>query len=79
MPASDWWKYDGREDEQDDELAALEAQALKVLHDLQDYDKRHPHQVLVVGAMARKVSTVFGSFAQSVGLRTATLRHKAVT
>lgn len=79
MSKSPWWAFENDgPDDQDDTLTALEKRALDALHDLQAYERQHPERVLAVGATARKVSTVFGSFAQTLSLQVASMpRGKA--
>lgn len=73
MAKSPWWQFDKDDDDQDDELARLEKQALDVVYAIAKRADRQPDAVLNISATLRKISTVAGSQAQTLGLRIATM------
>ena len=90
--SSDWWKFDKDEaddtpaparleffadvDSLPSELDAHEAAALAAIRAIADYGETHPNTRLSVSATLRKISTVAGSRAQSLGLRTVTVKRR---
>lgn len=78
MSRSPWWAFDGPDEDEQDELTLLEKTALDAVRELAAQADKQPDRVLVVGAALRKISTVAGSHAQTIGLRVATMpRGKA--
>jgi hypothetical protein len=73
---AEWWKYDGPEAEQDDELEGLEKQALDAVLAISRHADTQPDKVLIIGAALRKISTIAGSHAQTINLRSMTMKRK---
>lgn len=67
-----WFHFEGPDDDDDalpDELAQHEAAALTAIKAIADYGDAHEERRLAVTGTLRKLSTVAGSRAQSLGLR----------
>lgn len=76
---SDWFKFDGPDDKDDqhvDEIDTHERTALDAVNAIARMADTHPEQSLIIGAALRKISTVAGSKAQSLHLRSMTVQRK---
>ena len=75
-----WYQFDGPDfdgDEQDTQLDAHEQAALDAIRAIADFGEANPDKGLIVGACLRKLATVAGSRAQSLGLRSVTVRRQS--
>lgn len=73
MAKAPWWQFD-KDDPEDDELTVLEKQALDAVETIFKRADQHPDTLLMVSATLRKIHTIAGSRAQTLGLRIATVK-----
>lgn len=74
---NEWWKFDGPEDTEarDVQLDIAERAALEAIRTITTWAKAHPERVLVASGTLRKISTAAGAQAQSLGLRSVTVKR----
>ena len=80
--SKNWWAFDGPDfdgDELDTQIETHEKAAMAAIRAIADFGEANPDKGLVIGASLRKLSTVAGARAESLGLRSVKVKRQAST